>query len=115
MATQKITPFAVPAQSPQISRQPESVTQEQLARIITLRQQIKSLESQLEEAQVGVRAALEARTEVEPGLFRAYLKTTERRNVSWKQVCERELGEAYCVRVLAATKSDKFTNLVVTA
>jgi len=52
---------------------------------------------------------------VEDGLFRAFLKTTERRSVAWKSIVERELGEGYANRVLAATKPDKFTTLVVSA
>jgi hypothetical protein len=35
--------------------------------------------------------------------------------VSWKSVVERELGEDYAKRVLAATKPDTYTHLVVTA
>ena len=116
MATQKVTPFVVPAQShPQVSRQPEPVTQDALAEIIALRQQIEDLEKRLGEAQTDVKSALEAGAEVEPGLFRASLKVTERTNVSWKSVVERELGADYAKRVLASTKPDKYVSLVVTA
>jgi hypothetical protein len=113
MATSKVTPFAVPSQpSP---KKAERITQDRLAEIITLRQQIEQLEKQLGEAQTDVKSALEAGAAVEPGLFRASLKITERTNVSWKSVVERELGEDYAKRVLSATKPDKYTNLVVTA
>jgi len=112
MATQKITPFAVPAQSlPQV----KTVTQDRLAEIIMLRQQIEELEKQLGEAQTDVKSALESGAEVEAGLFRASLKISSRTNVSWKSVCERELGEDYTKRVLAATKPDQYVNLIVTA
>jgi hypothetical protein len=80
-----------------------------------LRQQIESLEQQLGEAQTDVKTALESGAEVEAGLFRASLKVTERTNVSWKTVVERELGGDYARRVLASTKPDKYVNLVVTA
>jgi hypothetical protein len=111
-ATQKVTPFAVPPQFPHVV---EPITQDRLAEIITLRQQIDALEKQLGEAQTDVKSALESGAEVEPGLFRASLKVSERTNVSWKSVVERELGEDYAKRVLAATKPDKYVHLVVTA
>lgn len=112
MATSKVTPFAVPAQFTHVV---ERVTQDRLAEIITLRQQIEELEKLLGEAQSNVKFALESGAEVEPGLFRAFLKVTERTNVSWKSVVERELGDDYAKRVLAATKPDKYVHLVVTA
>jgi hypothetical protein len=108
----KSIPFAVPAQP---LRSVQSVTQDQLAAIINLRQQIETLEKQLGEAQADVQSALEAGASVEPGRFRTSLKTIERRSVAWKAICERELGEPYCARVLAATRPDTFTHLVVTA
>ncbi len=43
------------------------------------------------------------------------MKTVERRSVPWKQVVERKLGVEYAKRVLAGTKPDCFTHLVVTA
>jgi hypothetical protein len=105
-------PFVVPAQHvPAVC----SIPQQELARILELRQEIALLEAEAEAQQNAVRAQLEAGASVEPGLLRAFLKTTERRSVQWKAVCERELGEEYARRVLAATKPDTFTNLVVTA
>lgn len=113
MATQRVSAFQFPSQpSP---KKAERVTQDRLAEIIMLRQQIESLEKQLGEAQTDVKAALESGAEIEPGIFRASLKITERTNVSWKSVVERELGDDYTRRVLAATKPDKYTHLVVTA
>jgi hypothetical protein len=113
MATQRVPALQFPSQPSPI--RVERITQDRLAEIITLRQQIESLEKQLGEAQTDVKSALEAGAEVELGLLRAFLKTTERRSVPWKQVCERELSEAYCARVLAATKPDTSVNLVVSA
>ena len=113
MATQRVPALQFPSQpSPQKT---ERVTQDRLTEIITLRQQIEELEKQLGEAQIDVKTALESGAEVEPGLFRATLKVTERTNVSWKSVVERELGDAYAKRVLASTRPDKYTHLVVTA
>jgi hypothetical protein len=113
MATQRVPALQFPSQpSP---KKVERVTQGRLAEIITLRQQIEDLEKQLGEAQTDVKSALEAGAAVEPGIFRASLKTTERTNVSWKSVVERELGEDYAKRVLSATKPDKYVHLVVTA
>lgn len=108
----KSIPFVV---SPQVSPRVEPITQDRLAEIITLRQQIEELEKQLGEAQTDVKLALESGAEVESGLFRASLKTTERTNVSWKSVVERELGDDYAKRVLSATKPDQYVHLVVTA
>lgn len=108
----KSIPFVV---SPQVSPRVEQITQDRLAEIITLRQQIEELEKQLGEAQTDVKFALESGAEVEPGLFRATLKVTERTSVSWKSVVERELGEDYAKRVLSSTKPDKYVHLVVTA
>ena len=108
----KSIPFVV---SPQVSPQIPIVPQDKLALIISLRHEIEQLEVQLGEAQTDVKSALEAGAEVEQGLLQAFLKITERRNVSWKDIVERELGDTYAKRVLAATKPDKYSNLVVTA
>jgi hypothetical protein len=108
----KSIPFAVP---PQVSPKVESVSQDRLALIISLRHDIEQLEVQLGEAQADVKAALESGAAVESGLFRATLKFTERTNVSWKSVVERELGGDYAKRVLAATKPDKYVHLIITA
>ncbi|HET6143865.1 MAG TPA: hypothetical protein VFE02_10170 [Candidatus Acidoferrales bacterium] len=112
MATQRVPALQFPSQpSPKI----QTVTQDKLALIITLRHEIEQLEQQLGEAQTDVKSALESGAEVEAGLFRASLKTSSRTNVAWKSVCERELGEDYITRVLAATKPDKYVHLIVTA
>src|ERR1700733_12794756 len=112
MATQRVPALQFPSQpAPQVIPQPEPVTQQILAFILATRQQIVELEKELSEAQAGVQDALQAGAEVEPGMFRAALKVTERRSVAWKQVCERQCGADYCARVLAATKPDTYTHL----
>jgi hypothetical protein len=93
----------------------EAISQDELARIVALRHQVENLESELDQAEAQARAALEAGAVAEPGLLRVWLKTVERRSVAWKSVCERELGEAYCKRVLAATRPDTYTSLVIEA
>ncbi len=109
MATQTV-PQAVPFQQPT-----NTVTQEKLAHILTLKGEIAERKKALEETEAEVQAALEDSVPVQPGLLRAFLKIIERRSVPWKQVVERKLGVDYAKRVLAGTKPDKFTHLVVTA
>lgn len=116
MATQQIVPSVVPQQkSAVVSISQELITQDELCYILSMRQQIEAIEAKLEEAESRVRIALETGSEVQPGIFKAFLKTFERRNVAWKIVVERELGEDYAKRVLAATKPDSYTSLIVSA
>ncbi len=109
MATQTV-PQAVPFRKPT-----EVITQEKLAYILTLKGEIAERKKELEQVETEVQAALEDRVAVELGLLRAFLKIIERRSVPWKQVVERKLGMDYAKRVLAGTKPDRFTHLVVTA
>ncbi len=109
MATRTV-PQAVPFQQPT-----GTITQEKLAHILTLKGEIAERKKELEQVETEVQAALEDSVPVESGLLRAFLKTVERRSVPWKQVVERKLGVDYAKRVLAGTKPDKFTHLVVTA
>ena len=109
MATQTV-PQAVPFRKPT-----EVITQEKLAYILTLKGEIQERKKALEEVEADVQASLEANVPVEPGLLRAFLRTVERRSVQWKKVVERKLGVDYAKRVLASTKPDRFTHLVVAA
>ena len=109
MATQTV-PQAVPFRKPT-----DTITQERLAYILTLKGEIAERKKALEETEAEVQAALEDCVPVQPGLLRAFLKIIERRSVPWKQVVERKLGVDYAKHVLAGTKPDKFTHLVVTA
>ena len=110
MATQKVIPIAVPSQVPA-----ENISQLELTALCSLRKRAEQLEEEIANAETSIRARLEAGADVEAGLLRAFLKITERKNVSWKSVVERELGEDYARRVLAATKPDTYTSLVVSA
>ncbi len=109
MATQTV-PQAVPFRKPT-----DTITQEKLAYILTLKGEIAERKKELEQVETEVQAALEDSVPVESGLLRAFLKIIERRSVPWKQVVERKLGVDYAKRVLAGTKPDRFTLLVVTA
>ena len=110
-AAAKLISFARPAQAvPAVQ-----ITQAELCRVVELRHEIEQFESELKEAENAIRLGLESGNPVEPGTLRAFLKVAERRNVSWKAVVERECGADYAARVLAATKPDTTTQLVVTA
>ncbi len=109
MATQTV-PQAVPFKQPT-----GTITQKRLAYILTLKGEIAERKKELEQVETEVQAALEDSLPVESGLLRAFLKTIERRSVPWKQVVERKLGVDFAKRVLAGTKPDRFTHLVVTA
>ncbi len=109
MATQTV-PQAVPFRKPT-----DTITQEKLAYILTLKGEIAERKKELEQVETEVQAALEDSVPVESGLLRAFLKIIERRSVPWKQVVERKLGVDFAKMVLAGTKPDRFTHLVVTA
>lgn len=117
-ASAEVIPFPVPAQAIPAT---QIIPQESLAEIIATRQQIEALETKLKAAEGEVRAQLEAGGEVEAGLFRAYIKASERRNVAWKDVVVRLAdrlglnGEAYCSNVIEHTKPTITTRLVVEA
>ena len=106
--------FELPA-SPSVIHPVQQITQFELGALLSLRNRAQQLAEQIQEAEVSLRAALEAGAEVETGIFHAHLKVTERRSVSWKAIVERELGEDYARRVLSATHPDTFTTLVVGA
>jgi hypothetical protein len=116
MATARIsTSFPQPQVFPFVLPDSEFISQTVLTRFVALRRQIATLQQELDAQESQLQMAIESGAQVELGIFRAYLKTTERRNVSWRGVVERELGEAYAARVLAATKPDPSTSLIVSA
>jgi hypothetical protein len=119
-ATRTLAPVVSQSRSaiavfPQPSPAVETLTQLELTALLSLKNRAEQLQSQIDEAEKNVQARLEAGAAVEAGLLKAYLKTTQRRNVSWKEVCERRLGASYCNRVLAATHPTPSTHLVVSA
>ncbi len=110
MATRTVPPKSVPFKEP-----PKTISQETLAYILTLKGEIAERKKAVEQVEAEVQQALECAVPVQPGLLRAFLKTVERRSVQWKKVVERKLGVDYAKRVLASTKPDRFTHLIVTA
>ena len=70
---------------------PTVISQDELTTFVALRQRIEALEAEWKQAEAKLRAAVEADRPVEPGI------------------------EDYAKRVLAATKPDTHTTLVVTA
>jgi hypothetical protein len=112
----QIHPNVVPFQAPT-----EEVRQEKLELIMLLRNERKRIDEQLESVESEVRAALEAKAPVEPGVHIASLKESFRRNVAWREVAERlgdrlygdGKGEPYCERVLASTKPVRTVTLAV--
>ena len=83
MATaSKSIPFAVPAQ---VIRQPETITQTELAMLLSLRGRLHQLESQVETAEASVRQRLERGVSVEDGDHIAELKEQFRANIAWKE------------------------------
>lgn len=84
-----------------------SITQLELELFLSLRNKL------------ALRSRIEAGATVDPGVHVAELKESFRRNVAWKDVVIRLAarlklnGEAYCDRVLAATKPTCTVSLVV--
>jgi hypothetical protein len=109
-------PFAVPAQHvPAV----ESISQLELEFFLSLRNRLRQVEKQVEAAEADLKARLEAGANVDPGVHVAELKENFRRSVSWKDVVVRLAerlklnGEAYCAKVLAATKPTRSISVVV--
>jgi hypothetical protein len=103
----KAIPFVVPAQpSPNV----ETISQNELTLLLSLRGRLHQLESQVESAEQSIKQRLQSGASVEPGDHTATIATSYRRNVSWKSVAERLAdrfkldGKAFCARVLAATR-----------
>jgi len=93
----------------------QRITQATLSAILRRRKRIADLQADLEELEPALTADLKAGYEVTPGILVARVKEWERRNVSWRGIVEREKGQEYADRVLAATKPEKYESLVVEA
>jgi hypothetical protein len=91
------------------------ISQETLCVVAEKKAAIARLEEELKAAETTVLEALKAGAAVAAGLLTARLKTWERRSPQWKAVVERELGAEYAARVLARTRPDSYTKLVVEA
>ncbi|MGH9735978.1 MAG: hypothetical protein ACRD8A_15465 [Candidatus Acidiferrales bacterium] len=112
----KSIPFVVPAQHVPAA---EAISQTELALYLSLRSRLQEIKLQTEEQEQAFAARLESGAGVEPGAHKAELKESFRRSVAWKSVTIRLAdrlkldGEAYCARVLAATKPDRSVSLLV--
>jgi hypothetical protein len=91
------------------------ITQSTLSKVLLAKKRIAELEAEVKAGEEQILAALTEGASVQDGVLTAYIKSWERRSPSWKAVVERELGEQYAARVLAATKPDTYTKLVVEA
>ena len=117
MATQQIVSHVVPF--PQSVPAVETISQDELALFLSLRGRLKHLQQEIETAEESLKDRLESGAEIEPGDHTAELKTNSRRNVAWKAVVIRLAvrlkmdGEAYCDRVLAATRPTKTVSLEI--
>jgi hypothetical protein len=89
------------------------ITQETLRVIANRRAQIQTLQLQVKASELLVLERLKDGVKVAPGLMTARVKEFSRRNVAWKEVVVREIGQDYADRVLNATKPEVYTSLVV--
>ncbi len=96
-----------------IISQPQTITQFDLARYVTMANQIDALKAAQSVLEQQLITSLGSGAVVEPGNHTAQLRTTERRNVSWKKVVIRLKSEGYANKVLSATKPSTYTKLVV--
>lgn len=109
---------------PQVVSFPQSVpaieiSQQDLVDLIEARNTFAKLKKHVEHLEESVQTRLEAGAAVEAGVHVAELKESFRRNVGWKDVVIRLAerlklnGEAYCAKVLAATKPSRTISLIV--
>ena len=91
----------------------QTVSQFQLARFIKISNQLDALKAEQSALEQSLTTALANGATVERGTHTANLKTTERRNVSWRSVVERLKGSGYVRQVLSSTKPKQYTKLIV--
>jgi hypothetical protein len=119
MATHTVAQHSHVVQFPQSESAKETISQTELGLLLSLRGRLKQLQDQIATEEQSLKARLAAGAIIEPGDHTAELKENNRRNVAWKAVvCRLALrlkmdGEAYCDRVLAATKPTKTVSLEV--
>ncbi len=95
------------------------ISQQELLELIEARNVLAQLGERVERLESSIRTRLEAGASVESGVHVATLKESFRRNVGWKDVVLRLAerlkmnGEAYCARVLAATRPTRTVSLIV--
>lgn len=91
------------------------ISQKQLRDYLLAKKRHEQAGERLKAKEQEFQAALESGATVAGGVLTAFIKTWERRDVSWKAVVERELGPEYTTRVLAGTQPQKYSKLVVEA
>lgn len=109
----KLTVVPFPAQ--------ETVTQLELVTLLSLKGRLHQLTSQVEAAEQSIKTRLEKGCAVEEGDHTTTLKENFRRNVAWREVCERlgdrlfgnGKGEPYCEKVLKSTKPTRTVSLQI--
>src|ERR1700735_2763109 len=112
-SAQTIPVRSTPLQFPQSESAKETISQTELVLLLSLRGRLKQLQEQIAAEEDSLKTRLQAGAVIEPGDHTAELKENSRRNVSWKDVAIRLAtrlkmnGEAYCDRVIAATKPTK--------
>jgi hypothetical protein len=117
MAATQIVSHVVPF--PQSVPATEPITQLEIELLMSLRNRLAQLKTQVETEEDAFRARLESGAQIEPGARRIELKENWRRNVSWKSVAIRLAkrlkmnGAVYCARVLASTKPTKSVSLEI--
>jgi hypothetical protein len=90
----------------------KKISQKILTDIQKRRAALATAETELKALEARVFAALKAEAKLEPGLFIATVRVSERRSPKWREVAEREIdairgegeGFKFAERVLAATK-----------
>ncbi len=91
----------------------QAVSQFTLARFVKVSNQLAALKAQHAVLEQQLTSDLANGFKVESGTHTASLKTTERRNVSWRGVVERLKGSGYVRQVLSSTKPKTFIKLLV--
>jgi hypothetical protein len=100
---------------------PQTVTQLELTALLSLRGRLHQIQQQVEQAESSIKTRLESGCVVEEGDHAAELKENLRRNVAWREVCERlgdrlfgnGKGEPYCEKVLSSTKPTRTVSLKI--
>jgi hypothetical protein len=91
------------------------ISQTTLSKVLLAKKRIAELEAEVKAGEEEILTALKDGAMVQDGVLTSYIKSWERRSPSWKSVVERELGKDYATRVLAATKPDTYTSLIIEA
>ena len=106
--------MAIPSLShPAAAPQQSTITQFELARYVSLGNQIEALQRYLEQLSTRLTGQLEASAQLELGTHTARLESYQRRSVSWKDVVVSLKGEDYANAVLAVTEPKTYTKLIV--